>query len=151
MGIVSNFMNTDHAYLDKLWQEFLDEQSDPALSGELFERFKKHLLLHLKLEDDFLFPRLGKHLLLEESFSLAAAASHDHKTIIKLMDFVKNAILANDIRKVILAGRHLHRALDKHRLREIEIQYSVCDTFIKPEEWELMLSQIFGDYLNYKN
>ncbi|MDD5032392.1 MAG: hemerythrin domain-containing protein [Patescibacteria group bacterium] len=146
-GLVSNFMDADHAYLDKLWVGFLGEENNPESSSELLKRFKRHLLLHIELEDNFLFPLLNSHINMGINPGLLAMAKRDHRNIIKLLAMVEEAGLGRDIREIKAASRHLHRALEKHRLREDEIHYPVCDFFVEPEEWNSALSRIYGKRL----
>ncbi len=144
MGFITKFMTSDHAYIDKLWSNFLNESQNPDLSVKLFNKFKTHLSLHIKLEDEFLFPRLSDHLQLGANSGIVQVASQDHKVIFKLLGFVAEALTAGDFEKVKSAGRNFNRALTKHQARELEIQYPVSDSFIQPEEWEQMVKEIYG-------
>jgi len=147
-GLVSNFMDADHAYLDKLWTKFLNEENNSEGSSNLLKRFKRHLFLHIRLEDDFLFPLLNSHISMGINPGLLAIAHRDHRNIIKLLAMVEEASLGEDIKKIKIASRHLQRALQKHRLREDEIHYPVCDFFIEPKEWSSALFKIYGQRLN---
>jgi len=98
----------------------------------------------MKLEDDYLFPRLNSYLGIDINSGLTAMAKRDHLIILKLLTFTEEAEKARDIKKAILTGRHLDRALKKHREREQMIQYPVSDVFIERDEWEIMLIKIYG-------
>ncbi|MFA4834284.1 MAG: hemerythrin domain-containing protein [Patescibacteria group bacterium] len=147
-GLVSNFMDADHTYLDKLWTKFLGEENNPEKSSNLLKRFKQHLLLHIRLEDNFLFPLLNSHINMGVNPGLLAMAIRDHRNIIKLLVMVEEASLGGDIGKVKITSRHLQHALKKHRRREDEIHYPVCDFFIEPKEWNSALFKIYGRRLN---
>ncbi|PJA37253.1 hypothetical protein CO181_04300 [candidate division WWE3 bacterium CG_4_9_14_3_um_filter_43_9] len=103
----------------------------------------------MKLEDDYLFPRLNSYLGIDINSGLTAMAKRDHLIILKLLTFTEEAEKARDIKKAILTGRHLDRALKKHREREQMIQYPVSDVFIERDEWEIMLIKIYGKKLEY--
>jgi len=40
MGIISEFMNDDHSYIDELWAKVLNEKSDLDLLSEYLRNFK---------------------------------------------------------------------------------------------------------------
>ncbi len=143
MNFISKFMDTDHSYLDALWLIFLEHSQNLDRSLYFFHRFKKHFLLHIRLEDDFLFPRLSQYLKFGPKSALVALASKDHRTILKLLAFVEEAIAAKNFAKVKIFVRHLAKALSKHRAREMKIHYPVSDYFIPLEEWKQMIKKIY--------
>ncbi|OGY88306.1 MAG: hypothetical protein A2458_01505 [Candidatus Kerfeldbacteria bacterium RIFOXYC2_FULL_38_9] len=144
MGIISDFMDADHARLDKLWINFLQETQDPDKAFELFKQFQGHILLHMKLEDDFLFQRLNEYLKIEDHTGPTALAQRDHQGLIKLLSLVEKTFLTKEIEKITLTARHLHQALQKHRQREKNLHYSVCDAFISPQEWQIVLKKYYA-------
>ncbi|MFA6027436.1 MAG: hemerythrin domain-containing protein [Patescibacteria group bacterium] len=141
MNLVSKFMQTDHNHLDKLWSLFFDNINDTNNSSKHFQQFKKNLLLHMKLEEDFLFPRLSEYLGFEKKSGLTEQVRRDHGTILKLLSFVEQADLAHDFEKTKMMGENVYSALKKHLAREQKIQYPVSDSFIKPDEWHKMLDE----------
>ena len=147
MGAISDFMEADHAHLDKLWNDFLREKEDPIRATKLFNKFREHLLLHLKLEDTLLFPRLDQYLGMEDSFGPTEQARRDHAAIVRLLSFIEEAGLENDMERINIAGDHLNKALLKHREREREIHYPVSDSFVGDAEWSQMLAKIYGNNL----
>jgi len=150
MGIVSAFMENDHAYLDRLWAVFLNERKNLARSSGRLARFKHRLKLHVRLEDEFLFPRLTDYCGLDKNTGLTGMARRDHAVILKLLGLVEKAYGDRRFEKVMLAGGNLDRALKKHRNREVAIQYPVSDRFIHRSEWRRMLIKVYGRAINQK-
>jgi hemerythrin-like domain-containing protein len=147
MGFITEFMNSDHEYLRTLWREFSLAGEDLVKKKQIFEKYKKHLLLHMKLEDEFLFARLGKYLGIDDQSNLTKSMDEDHKKIMKLLEMCEDAFLEGERDKIVLVGANLNFALKKHQKREMEIQYPVSDAFIKKDEWKKMLVEVFGDLL----
>ena len=137
-------MNNDHGYLDFLWEDFINEKNSLVRAGEYLEKFEKHLLLHMELEDEYLFKRLNDHIGTVENSGLTSAAIEDHKTIIKLLGLTKEALKDGRKSRIVMTGKNLDQALAKHRERELELQYPVSEAFIEPQEWNEILSNIYG-------
>lgn len=148
MNIVSSFMDADHAYLDKLLAMFLSEQKNPGQARKLFQNLRGHLLVHIELENDFLFPRFDQFIGIELGSGPTAIAIRDHDEIIKLLEIVEEAFLINDTEKILESSKWLHQALKKHRSRENKIHYPVSDHFVKPEEWQEVIKKFYGAKLN---
>ena len=147
LGFITKFMNNDHAYLHDLWVEFSNEKQNPIHLKKLFRKYKRHLLLHIKLEDKFLFPRLNKYLGIDKKSSLTNIIDQDHRKIEKLLALTEKAVLSGDLIKITTTGSHLDCALKKHQEREAEIQYPVSDAFVGQDEWEQMLDKVYGKIL----
>ena len=147
MADITMFMNSDHAYIDGLWGEFLGERSDAERAAQLFKIFKEHIERHIKLEDEYLFPALEKHLGFQGELGPTALAVEQHKNIIKLVGLVDEAGKTKALEKIIFAGNNLRSALAAHRETENEIHYPVSDFFIKDDEWEKMKQEVYWDLL----
>jgi len=146
MLIISEFMNKEHAQLDELWLNVLQAYEDiekAVKASELLDEYKKMLLLHMKLEDDYLFPRISLHLGFEDDAPLIARARDDHKILLKLLALTEEAFLEQNIEKTLVAGNNFKQASIKHHERESEIQYPVSDKFISEEEWQEILKSIY--------
>ncbi|HUT21978.1 MAG TPA: hemerythrin domain-containing protein [Candidatus Bipolaricaulota bacterium] len=144
MGLIGDFMDADHEFLDKLWLEFLKEDVENDNASVLFKRFQKYISMHISLEDNFLFPRFDEHFGFENETGPTTVAHRDHGNIIKLMDMIKENFLNDDVENSKVNGRHLHEALEKHRRRELEIQYKLLDDFISSKEWREALMKFYG-------
>ena len=145
MNFISTFVEAEHALLDKLLEEFFVGRNNLGNALVAFLEFKRQLLLHMKLEDDYLFPRLIEYFEMDKDSGLAMKARQDHLIIQKLVLFVEKACLVNDEKKVMLAAKNLQRSLNQHHLRERELQYPVSDRFIPREEWNLILIKVYGE------
>lgn len=152
-NFVSKFMSTDHAYLDKLWLDFLmTADSIPLpMSSEnkrqvlkLLLTFKRQLMLHIEIEDKFLFPRLNKNLSVHNNSGLTIIASQEHHKIIKLLHLVEQNIRLNNIAQAVILAGNLGHALTKHHNKERNIQYPLSDSFITESEWYGILYKIYG-------
>lgn len=141
---ISQFLDKDHNYLNKLWQDFFSALNDLEKAEQLFQKFHKHHFLHIQLEDKFLFPRLSEQLQLGENSGIIQLASADHRAIVKLHKFVAEAFVSGDKEKVISSSKNLDAALKKHREREMELHYPVSDRFIALAEWEEMIVKVYG-------
>ena len=137
-------MNKEHAQLDDLWLNFLELCEDLEAftrTSELFDKYKTMLLVHMKLEDEYLFPRVSQHLGFEDDAPLIARARDDHKVLLKLLALTEEAFLKQDIERILLVGNNFKQASIKHHERESEIQYPVSDKFISEDEWlEILVS-----------
>lgn len=142
---ISKFMDADHAHLNNLLDEFLNEKNNVGQSLKLFKKFQRHLMRHEKLEDNFLFPRLNGYLGLDKHLGPTALAQRDHVNIIKLMKLIQGAGKSKNFKKMKAMGQHLQRAINKHLRREQKIQYSICDSFISRTEWEQILLKIYNN------
>ncbi|KKQ78763.1 MAG: hypothetical protein UT02_C0057G0006 [Parcubacteria group bacterium GW2011_GWC2_38_7] len=141
---ISEYMNQEHEELDELLFCFLEtiEKEESAQKGEeLLSDFKERFFLHMKLEDEYLFPRLSASLGLTKDSSIAELARVDHLKLLKLFDLSQEAFLNQEKSKILLAGNNLARALQAHHAREDEIQYPVSDKFISQEEWDEILKK----------
>lgn len=146
MNSIATFMDQDHEELDLLWDDFLQkinsvETLEPAKL--VYREFYDHIGKHIKLENTVLFPLFDKYTGLENGEGPTGNARRDHKNIAKLLNTVKKAIETNDLHLIRYSGKHLHRALIKHRERENAIQYPVLDGIIKNEELEKMINKIY--------
>lgn len=144
MNFISNFVDEEHNRLDKLYVEFLAEFHNLEKAMKMFDDFKFQLFQHMRMEDEFLFPRLNQYLEMDENTGLAANAAAEHAVIRKLISFVDDARRENNFKKFKIASLNLHQALEKHRNRERELQYPVSDRFITRDEWELILIKVYG-------
>lgn len=137
-------MDADHGYLDDLWDAFVKEKDDLSRTEKYLKKFEEHLLLHMKLEDEYLFKRLDDHIGTVENSGLIAVTIEDHKTIIKLLGLVKETLQNGNREKLVMTAKNFDQALAKHKDRELELQYPVSEAFIKPEEWNEILLGIYG-------
>jgi hemerythrin-like domain-containing protein len=141
--IISDFMDREHAFLDELWDSVLEEKVDLVKLRELFEVFREYIIWHMKIEDEFIFPKINEHLGLDDQTGLPAMARRDHQGIMKLMELLAEANAEQDPERIELESLNLDKILRAHRAREREIHYAVCDTFIEAEEWQEILGK-FG-------
>ena len=145
MKTVSQFMDEEHAILNRLWQEFLLEDNNIEQAQALFQKFSKYLEQHIILEDTILFPRFNEHLGFNSGEGPVAVLVRDHENIKKLLKDIELAGEVRDLSQVILIGDNLKRLLDKHLERESEMGYPVCDTFITPDEWQKLVERAYED------
>ncbi len=136
-------MDADHGYLDNLLKDFMNEKEDFVRAMECLKKFEKHLLLHMGLEEDYLFKHLDDYLGKIENSGLTSSAIKDHRVIIKLLEFTKKALKAGVKENIIITVNNLNRILAKHRDRELKLQYPVSEVFIKPNEWNKLLLDIY--------
>lgn len=140
---ISQFLEKDHLHLDRLWAEFLANINNMKIAAEKYHKFYQHYLLHIKLEDEFLFPRLSELLLFGKNSSITRAASADHRAIIKLHYFMEQAFEKNDQDHLVVSSKNLDAALKRHRVRENELHYPVSDKFIPLAEWKKMVKIVY--------
>jgi iron-sulfur cluster repair protein YtfE (RIC family) len=145
MNFISTFVEAEHARLDQLLNDFLAELKDINKASILFQQFNMQLLLHMKLEDDYLFPRLSEYLEMDTDSGLAQRARQDHLVIRRLVSFVEEACQLNELKKIVVSARNLQQSLIRHHAREKELQYPVSDHFIPREEWDLILIRVYGE------
>lgn len=139
---ISQFLEKDHLYLDQLWADFFSGMSNLKLANDKYQKFYQHHLQHIRLEDEFLFPRLSEILFYEKNSSIVKVAFKDHQAIIKLHQFVQQAFQNKD--NILLCSKNLNAALQKHRAREAKLHYPVSDKFIPLAEWKKMIKIIYG-------
>lgn len=142
---ISEYMGREHEQLDALWLCFLEsieKNETSANAKKLFQAFKKALSLHIKLEDEVLFPRLYLSLGLEKDSTIAKQSSKEHAGMLKLLALCEDAFNQKEKTKILNAGNNLGRALKKHHARENKIQYPVSDKFIPSAEWARILAQL---------
>jgi len=147
MKIVSSFMNADHAYLDELLLEFLAEKYDFKVAVKKFKDFQKHILFHIELENDFLFPKFNEFTGLESKNGPTFIAMRDHEVIIKMIKKIEEAVILGNIKDILKNGKRLFNVFQKHKLREQKIHYPVGDFFVSIGEWQKALEKIYGDEL----
>lgn len=133
-------MRMEHAHLDKLWADFSIE-TDDIKAKTRFNKFRKSLLKHIKLEDDVLSPILSKRLFIEKETGPSAVSYHDHENIIKLLYKLNVAFNSNDEKLIEYTKTHFKHALEKHLNREDEMNYPLFDTFISQQDWKEILSK----------
>lgn len=133
-------MRMEHAHLDKLWEKFSVEE-DKEKSKKLFNKFRKSLLKHIKLEDDILSPILNECLVIEKETGPSAANYHDHENIVKLLYKLETAFNSNDKKLIEYTKTHFKHALEKHLGRKDAMNYPLFDTFISPEVWKKIISR----------
>lgn len=137
-------MVSDHAKLDQLWAEFMAETHSAQNAARLFQQFSDHIVKHMDLEDNVLFPLFDKHTGLEGGIGPTALVRRDHANILKLMETVKKTAATKDINKIQYASNHLQRALNAHRERENQMQYPVLDNVVNDGKWFEILKRIYG-------
>jgi len=148
MPKILDFMNKEHDELDELCLLFLEavEKGEPVnQQAKALSDFKENLLLHMKLENEYLFPRLSASLGMEKDSAIAEQARNDHGGLIKLLGLMETAFQENNREGTLYHGKNLARALKTHHAREDEIQYPVSDRFISEEEWQGILKSVYGD------
>ncbi|MEK7159795.1 MAG: hypothetical protein AAB575_00815 [Patescibacteria group bacterium] len=145
MNFISTFVDAEHARLDQLLVGFFDEIKNIDQAIVLLQRFKTQLLLHMRLEDEYLFPRLSEYLEMDTDSGLAQKAYQDHAVILRLVSFVEEACRMNELKKIVVSAKNLQQSLDRHHKRESELQYPVSDRFIQRKEWDLILIKVYGD------
>ena len=139
MSDISAFVNNDHDLLDQQWADFLSDVNGVVARKKLFRRFSEHLRRHINFENNELFPYFDRLTGIDPKKGPTAVLRRDHDIILKLLDRVKKAFAFNDDNKINHLGKHLQRAMEKHRERENKIHYSVLDKFISKKEWTKML------------
>jgi hypothetical protein len=144
ISTVSEFMNADHAYLDKLWSNFMSAGDGAKEGVKLFFKFNQHIKLHIKLENDFLFPKFNDYLGFTAGMGPTVKLYRDHDSILKLLGEVEKFFQSGQTSKIIDVKNHIQQKLIKHRKRENETEYPVCDNFINPKELEKMVTAVFG-------
>jgi hemerythrin superfamily protein len=144
MPHIVKFMDIDHSYLSFLWEDFIKEKSDFNQARKYLEKFEKHLLLHMELEDEHLFKRLDNHIGTVENSGLIATTKEDHKIIIKLLGLIKEALQNGNREKLVITAKNFNKALVKHKNKELELQYPVSEAFIEPKEWNEIILSIYG-------
>jgi len=149
MQTVSQFMDEDHARLNKLWEEFLSEKKQIYVAHERLNKFTNHLEKHILLEDTILFPRFNAYIGFEGDEGPVGILSRDHDNIYKLLEGIRLVIMSNNLAQVLREGNNLKKLFDKHLEREFQMGYPICDTFVTPDEWKKLVEGVYGEeYLN---
>lgn len=146
MLIISEYMNAEHAALDMLWLNFLSvcNNSDQIESAKkLLLEYKEKIVLHMKLEDEYLFPRISLHLGFDGNAPIIARALADHGVLLKLLNLAEEVFINQEKEKLLRTGNNFMQAIIKHHERESEIQYPVSDKFISEDEWAEILGSVY--------
>ena len=104
---LSDFMRSEHAYLDELWGTFISEK-DHKYSEALFKQFASALLQHMRLEDEVLQPIVSQYLGVNVNIGPAAMANRDHASLMKLLEKIEYA-LQNDPKRLTYEATHFRR------------------------------------------
>lgn len=137
-------MNKDHAFLDKLWEDFFLSKKIDEASHTLLEKFYKELERHIRLENTFLFPRFNEYLGFGQNEGPIPVLLRDHQNIMRLLTRLEKVLQTDNFHDAQLISRNFQKLMVKHRKRENEMGYPVYDSFVKKEDWEDILLGIGG-------
>jgi iron-sulfur cluster repair protein YtfE (RIC family) len=134
MRTISEHMKIEHAHLQKLWDDFCNEE-DLNYSPPLFVRFKESLLSHMKLEEGNLSPTFNKCLGIDEHAGQAMAINRDHSNILKILNKVESDMKSGDMNTLSMSKKNFTHALVKHHTKEEDMLYNLFDTIITKKDW----------------
>ncbi len=125
-------LEADHRELDELWERF---QNVPASDGptrrERFAGFRSHLLRHIAVEEERLFPRLEEDA--PRHRALVARLREEHREIEALLERIDRALVERSERANDL-GVELINVLGEHNAREEGSAYPWLNEHFDPDE-----------------
>ncbi len=129
---VSRVLGEDHRDLDGLWAELeATPAHDPLARRERFDRFRSGLLVHIAVEEEYLFPILeaadptGR--------ALVARLLEEHAGIRHILDRFDRE-LAGGVDSLKTEGFELANALGEHNAREENLAYPWFDDHLTPAQ-----------------
>ncbi len=132
---VTEFLQTDHKRLDKIFNRFLtavkEKKWDEASKG--FREFRIGLKRHIKAEEDMLFPvfeqKTGMH-----KDGPTVVMKMEHREIQELLDKILAATDTKDEAQITEAANIIVNILTDHNMKEDRILYPKSDEFLSEAE-----------------
>lgn len=132
---VTEFLQTDHKRLDKIFNGFLkavkEKSWDDASKG--FREFRIGLKRHIRAEEDILFPAFEEKTGMSEG-GPTAVMRMEHQDIQELLDKILSATDAKDDAQTTGAANRIVNILTDHNMKEEHILYPESDEFLSEME-----------------
>ncbi len=124
--------NGINAKIERLYSvvETLNDSSINTLK-KLFEELNREILIHLREEEELLFPELAKKM--GTSATSLQLILKEHEEIKNLLKEINNLILEGNKPKIFSAVHSLNNKLEDHLKKENNLLYSIAHEFIDPE------------------
>lgn len=134
---LSEFMKSEHDYLDRQWDAFLAEK-DKKEAYKLFIIFFNLLKEHTYLESEVLGPIVNNYLRVGKDMGPLVMINRDHIKIDKLLQKLKDILDGNNNDDFNYVVTHFRRALTAHYAKEVELHYPLFDHLISKEDWDII-------------
>ena len=133
--LIAQFMNEDHARLDRIFEEFRQQQSrDKAQATRLFDEFMAGLQRHILWEEELLFPIFEARTGITEGPTAVMRMEHGQiKGILEEMNMRMPGAAAEGLAELIT---DLLEVLGAHNQKEENILYPAIDQMLTDEDRE---------------
>ena len=119
-----------NAKIERLY-DVVETFDDIDALKKLFEELNKEILIHLREEEELLFPELVKKM--GTSATSLQLILKEHEEIKTLLKEINNLILEGNRPKIFSAVHSLGAKLEDHLKKENNLLYSIAHEFIDPE------------------
>lgn len=125
MSLINQYFSADHDRLDCLYAQFKQQFSqDQTTAKALFDVFSRDLYLHIKWEEQVLFPFFEKHTGMK--LGPTRVMTEEHQIIKGLLDNIHSHIAQeNSLPEQALTS--LESILNQHNQKEENILYPMID------------------------
>ncbi|MBI5345145.1 MAG: DUF2249 domain-containing protein [Deltaproteobacteria bacterium] len=132
---VTEYMQTDHGRLDKIYGRFQEAVRDNRWedASRDFKEFSLGLRRHIRIEEEILFPVFEEKTGMRDS-GPTAVMRMEHADIKGLLDRITVAAGAENAREAKEAAYHLTNILADHNMKEEHILYPESDAFLSDSE-----------------
>lgn len=130
MSQISQFLEADHHHCDEqlAYAETCAGKHDWLEARTAFSSFDTALRRHLDMEEKILFPAF------EETPGTPPGPTSmmraEHKQICRIIDSMKEALLAHDADEFSASADILHIMMGQHNMKEESILYPMADRFL---------------------
>ena len=142
MGILKDYMTTDHKECDKSFanMENIVHEENWSEAKKVFESFASDLNYHFDMEENVLFP----------AFELRSASAHCNPTPVMIMEHAQMRKLVDEMRKELDAknkeqffglSETLMMTMQQHNMKEEQMMYPMIDEAMTGEE-QIMLDEM---------
>ena len=142
MGILKDYMTTDHKECDKSFanMENIVHEENWSEAKKVFESFASDLNYHFDMEENVLFP----------AFELRSASAHCNPTPVMIMEHAQMRKLVDEMRKELDAknkeqffglSETLMMTMQQHNMKEEQMMYPMIDEAMIGEE-QIMLDEM---------
>jgi hemerythrin-like domain-containing protein len=138
MSGASNWLVHDHEHYDIALTE-CEEIAEEGLWGdaiEVYQRFVEDLKLHMRMEDEVLYPRFEEYY--GDPTGELAYLSAEHDNIARLLHDLTHVIQRKDYEHFLVSLKPLHKALKQHNDNEESLFLSLQDDSILMDREEIM-------------
>lgn len=132
---VTEFLQTDHKRLDKIFNGFLKavQEKNWGEAAKNFREFRTGLKRHIKAEEEILFPLFEVKTGMYEG-GPTTVMRMEHKDIQELLDKILQATDARNDAQVSAAANRIMSILTDHNIKEEHILYPESDEFLSEAE-----------------